>query len=463
MMRKRKNCDTAKSFCCSLDNKNSWLYDMVLAELEGILASRQWKNVLKELEKASPLVAHMWPRVSEDLELSRIEVLSETCWEKLHSGSWADVAVVWRDAFAGMKLVSFWLQAYSSCELESFEGSELKSEKVRMGQDEDKKMESLMKHVSMKELDMGLIMGGDEFREMIHAAVRRMVPEARETRDKLLLDSNTSTEKVSRLLVTKTLAHADNNNRTFQSSLPPHGHKKQIPCIECPTGELFMTQYFSPQCPVILLKIADHWPAMRLWNIQEYWEAVAGRRTVPVEIGKDYMSEEWTQKLMDFSTFLDSLTLIDEEQEDDTSRMYLAQHPLLEQIELLREDVLIPEYCHLTGEISSINAWIGPSGTVTPAHTDPHHNIFVQIVGYKYIRLYHPSCSSSLYPDQEGLTSNTSTVDIDNVDEDAFPLFSQLEYYDCILGPGESLFIPKGWWHYVKSLTTSASVSIWWD
>jgi lysine-specific demethylase 8 len=404
----------------------------------------------------------MWPRTCGDLGLSRIEVLSETCWEKLHSGSWADVAVVWRDAFAGMKLVSFWLHVYSSscCETESVEDSVKLKGEASLGED-DKKIESLIKRVSIKELDMGLVMGGDEFREMIHATIGRIVPGARETRNRLLLHSSTCPEKGSRLLVTKVFPNAHKES-IFQSSTP-HGHKNRIPSIECPAGEVFMTQYFLPQCPVILLKIADHWPAMRLWNIQEYWEAVAGRRTVPVEIGKDYMAKEWTQKLMDFSTFLDSLTLIGEKQEDNTSRIYLAQHPLLEQIDQLREDVFIPEYCHLTGEISSINAWIGPPGTVTPAHTDPHHNIFVQIVGYKYIRLYHPSCSSSLYPDQEGLTSNTSTVDIDNVDEDAFPLFSQLEYYHCILGPGESLFIPKGWWHYVKSLTISASVSIWWD
>uniref|UniRef100_A0A2P2L7T1 Transcription factor n=2 Tax=Rhizophora mucronata TaxID=61149 RepID=A0A2P2L7T1_RHIMU len=33
---------------------------------------------------------------------------------------------------------------------------------------------------------------------------------------------------------------------------------------------------------------------------------------------------------------------------------------------------------------------------------------------------------------------------------------------DCILEEGEMLYIPPRWWHYVRSLTTSFSVSFWW-
>lgn len=33
---------------------------------------------------------------------------------------------------------------------------------------------------------------------------------------------------------------------------------------------------------------------------------------------------------------------------------------------------------------------------------------------------------------------------------------------DCVLEPGQMLFIPPGWWHYVRSTTVSFSVSFWW-
>ena len=38
----------------------------------------------------------------------------------------------------------------------------------------------------------------------------------------------------------------------------------------------------------------------------------------------------------------------------------------------------------------------------------------------------------------------------------------QCTHADCVLEPGQMLFIPPGWWHYVKSTTVSFSVSFWW-
>ncbi|DBA79824.1 TPA: hypothetical protein ACH3X1_008484 [Trebouxia sp. C0004] len=143
---------------------------------------------------------------------------------------------------------------------------------------------------------------------------------------------------------------------------------------------------------------------------------------------------------------------------------YLAQHPLFDQIPDLRSDIQEPMYCALgEGEMQSINAWFGPAGTVTPLHHDPHYNLLAQVVGTKYVRLYHPKHSASLYPYQTGLTQNSSQVEIDNPDFKAHPEFANLLATECILQPGQMLFIPPGWWHYVKALSVSFSVSFWWQ
>lgn len=54
-------------------------------------------------------------------------------------------------------------------------------------------------------------------------------------------------------------------------------------------------------------------------------------------------------------------------------------------------------------------------------------------------------------------------VDLDCLDEKEFPKVLDLEFMDCILDEGEMLYIPPKWWHYVRSLTISFSVSFWWS
>eukprot|EP00057_Strongylocentrotus_purpuratus_P009188 XP_011663662.1 PREDICTED: lysine-specific demethylase 8 [Strongylocentrotus purpuratus] len=108
-----------------------------------------------------------------------------------------------------------------------------------------------------------------------------------------------------------------------------------------------------------------------------------------------------------------------------------------------------------------INAWFGPAGTVSPLHFDPKHNLLCQVVGKKYIRLYSKDSTPLLYQ-HEGLLSNTSQVDVENIDDEAFPLFKQAPYQECILSEGEMLYIPPQCWHYVRSLSPSFSVSFWW-
>jgi len=93
---------------------------------------------------------------------------------------------------------------------------------------------------------------------------------------------------------------------------------------------------------------------------------MAGQRTVPVEVGRHYLEEGWTQKLMPLSDFVDSI-LGGSSGGSDGGRGgeggsggsagggsgggkigYLAQHDLFEQIPELRADLSLPDYTALS-------------------------------------------------------------------------------------------------------------------
>ena len=54
-----------------------------------------------------------------------------------------------------------------------------------------------------------------------------------------------------------------------------------------------------------------------------------------------------------------------------------------------------------------------------------------------------------------------SEVEVEAPDLARHPRFAQAAYEEVVLRPGELLFIPAGTWHYVRSLSTSWSISFW--
>ena len=95
-------------------------------------------------------------------------------------------------------------------------------------------------------------------------------------------------------------------------------------------------------------------------------------------------------------------------------------------------------------------------------------NFLCQVFGRKEVVLFAPTpaneavlrpFSSTLHPHLRN-TSMLDLADAKVLEEN--PDLQKASWSHVILRPGEALFIPKGWWHFVRSLDPSLSVNFWW-
>jgi hypothetical protein len=105
--------------------------------------------------------------------------------------------------------------------------------------------------------------------------------------------------------------------------------------------------------------------------------------------------------------------------------------------------------------------WLGPAGTVTPLHCDYDDNIFAQVWGSKRIFLAPPHHDEFLYPSEANAILFGSPFDPEAPDFERFPLARQATTIECIVGPGDMLYVPAGWYHQVRALTFSLSANRW--
>lgn len=232
-----------------------------------------------------------------------------------------------------------------------------------------------------------------------------------------------------------------------------------IDSVSQPSEEHFWTKYLNFHRPVKLKNCINHWPAMTKWGDLNYLSKTAGYRTVPIELGKKYDSNDWSQGMFRLGEFLRQFM---SSNSNCSESGYLAQHDLFEQIPQLKQDFTVPDYCAIGTTDPVVKIWVGPQNTISTMHTDDKHNLLCQVMGEKLIILASPDDASNLYA-YEGLLNNTSQVDPENLNLDEFPLCEKVKFYKLILKAGEILFLPKLWFHHVRSLTPSISVSFWFD
>lgn len=273
------------------------------------------------------------------------------------------------------------------------------------------------------------------------------------------------------------------------SKMSPPRMVLRVPGLE---AQQFTDSFYRKGRAVIVPGAAAGWDAARKWPDLAWLYRQHGYRLVPVEIGV-HGRGAWEERVMSLGSFITDHLLVPPGKSPPTPEAavavagesadthshaggehrgrevaYLAQHALFTQIPSLQADFAVP--AHLWGRLpgarmTSCNAWFGTPGTVSPLHIDADDNFLAQLAGHKYVRLYGREQTENMYvhagasSTAEGRNSTYSqgnisrVTDVEAPDAAMFPLFAGCRRYkECVLGPGDMLFIPAGMWHYVRAL-----------
>ena len=209
--------------------------------------------------------------------------------------------------------------------------------------------------------------------------------------------------------------------------------------------------------PVKVGGLIDHWDARR-WTFESLRQEV-GNRLITAMLGLpdngalDDIQQAY-EKTLTLAEFLNEA-----EKATPGNACYLGY---------LRPSGLMPiseRACNfeaLTG-VSNVRTdtrlWIGSAWTCSGLHSDLKDNIFAQIYGSKRVVLVPFRQTPLVYPYIDNIVN--SRVDPDRLSAERFPRFLRAQVYATTVRPGEVLYIPRGWWHYLKSESPSISINHW--
>ena len=229
--------------------------------------------------------------------------------------------------------------------------------------------------------------------------------------------------------------------------------------IPAPPPDEFRRTYVRPSRAVVLTGLTDGWLPLRDWTADRLATRYGQSQVVAAVLAGSTLKDHGTRGVVfrhvALGEFVASL-----DQPGDAAHYVTA--PPWDLPPAFQDDYRAPAYCAGSAHLRT-KLWLGKTGTVTPFHRDLPHNFHVHLSGRKRWLLVAPRDSSRMY--SRGLRSgmpNFSHVDPEAPDWARHPRFRDVAVFGATLGPGDTLFIPQGWWHHTRSLDHTVSMNFWW-
>lgn len=224
-------------------------------------------------------------------------------------------------------------------------------------------------------------------------------------------------------------------------------------------------QHIISRVPMIFTDLAKDWPALNKWDstylINQCGESKVYLKNIEKNVKHIFPFKEALSRIINNESIEEPTKIAIQMAQILTGGYFSRSTPCLQS---LSNDILIPKEISIK-KIVEVNFWAGSNGTITELHYDPTDNLLTVLKGIKYLLIFPPSETKYLYYRSNKVYNKSLThspINISDYNETKYSKFRNAKYYQCTLYPGQTLFLPAGFWHIVESAETNFAVNIWW-
>ena len=230
---------------------------------------------------------------------------------------------------------------------------------------------------------------------------------------------------------------------------------QSIPKVEGLTKEAFLKEHYRPQKPVVIAGGIKEWPAFEKWNL-DYFKEIAGDKLVPLYDDRPVKHDEGFNQPhaeMKMSDYIDLL-----KKEPTRYRIFLWN--ILKEVPQLQQDYKMPDFgLRIMKGLPMM--FFGGEDSYTFMHYDIDlANIFhFHFDGKKECILFGQTENKYLYKVPHSLITRED-IDFKQPDFEKWPALKKANGHIAHLEHGDVLYIPEGYWHYMRYITPGFSMSL---
>ncbi|AJH16689.1 cupin-like domain-containing protein [Myroides profundi] len=217
----------------------------------------------------------------------------------------------------------------------------------------------------------------------------------------------------------------------------------------------FIEKYFKKQIPVVIENLTEDWPAYEKWRLN-YIKEIAGEKIVPLYDDRPVSHKDGFNEAHATMKMADYIDLL--EKGPTNYRIFL--YNIMKEVPSLKSDFKWPKLgLRLVKQLPML--FFGGTNSKVFMHFDIDYSniLHFNFNGEKQCMLFSPDQTKYMYKIPHSLISRED-IDFNNPDFNKWPALKYVKGYICNLKHGEMLYMPEGYWHYMKYLTPSISMSL---